>query len=388
MSSGDGDGDGDGNREGGGAAAADFAFSSPSTLSFFQKTKLNEKGCLGLLLRASNARLFHSSTHIVMGGGAIYGMMYIGVLMELCGYDKRAFAGWLHRLRAVAGTSAGTVIGLMLAAGMDPWEMRSVVHTSGLTRVMDGLLDITLSDLQHTNAVTSGRRVDGVVQDLVKRVTGRVDTTFQQFYASTGRNFVVVVTNADTSMSEFWNHETQPHLELWRAIRCSTSIPGLFPPPVVKGVAFFDGGVTCNLPCHLFPPHTTLSLFVHAVFKQPTHTKLIATILHGLMIYMSSAQLGPMRMSHVLAFRAIPCCVYSADTGILGPYAFDVSAAAMDDLIRDGCRSARAVLIRDLLLSIMLFIHVLVSARVKGRGKGKAKASGNANPSPERNIHS
>ena len=330
---------------------------SSSTHTFFRHGE-----CLDLL-NASKTRLFKNSTHIVMGGGSIYGIMYIGVLMELCGYDKAIYAAWVSRLQAVAGTSAGTVVGIMLAAGLNPWEMRDVVHTCGLSRVMDGLLEITLAELQNTNAVTSGTRVDNVVKDLVKRVTGNAETTFREFYKTTGRDFVIVVTNADTSMAEFWNHETRPDLELWRAIRCSTSIPGLFPPPVVKGVAFFDGGVTCNLPCHLFPPHRTLSLFVHAVFKQHTHTKLIATILHGLMIYMASAQLGPMRMSHVLAFRAVPCCVHTADTGILGPYAFDVSITAMDDLIRDGSRSARAVLTRDILLAIMLFVSVIVSIK-------------------------
>ena len=295
----------------------------------------------------------------------MYGIMYIGVLMELCGYSQRQYKEWVSRLEAVAGTSAGTVIGVMVAAGLDPWEMREIVHTCGMSRIMDGLLDATLSELTHTNAVSSGTCVDDVVKGLVQRVTGSAETTFKDFYTKTRRNFVVVVTNADTSMAEFWNHETRPGLELWRAIRCSTSIPGLFPPPFVKGVAFFDGGVTCNLPCHLFPPEKTLSLFVHAVFKQPTHTKLVATILHGLMIYMSSAQLGPMRMSHVLAFRAVPCCTHTADTGILGPYAFNVSVSAMDDLIRDGARSARAVLTRDILLVIMLFIYAVLSVQKK-----------------------
>ena len=316
-------------------------------------------GACKTFLDASKRRLFDTSTHIVMGGGGIYGIMYIGVLMELCGYNKACYTAWSSRLIGVAGTSAGSVIGLMVATGMDPWAMQATVHQSGLSRVMDGMLDLTLSEIGKSSAVTSGRTLDSVVQDLVRRVTGRADTTFKELFLKTRRNFVVVVTNANTSMAEFWNHKTRPTLEIWKAIRCSSSIPGLFPAPIIDGIAFFDGGVTCNLPCHLFPPEVTLSLFVHAVFKEMSTTKLLATILHGLMIYMSSAQLGPMRMSYVLAFRAVPCRTCCADTGILGPYAFDAPTSAMDALILDGCRSARSVVQRDVLAAVMLLVHVL-----------------------------
>ena len=320
-----------------------------------------------LLLDASRSRLFKKSTHIVMGGGGIYGVMYIGVLMELCGYNRVTYADWCTRLRSVAGTSAGTVIGLMVAAGMDPWSMRNTVHASGLSRVMDGMLDLSLSEIRQSSAVTSGKTLDEVVQGLVQRVTGRADTTFRDFFDSTQRTFVVVVTNAVTSMAEFWDHTTRPNLELWKAIRCSSSIPGLFPAPIIDGTPFFDGGVTCNLPCHLFPPHCTLSLFVHAVFKEMSSMKLLATILQGLVIYMSSAQLGPMRMSHVLAFRAVPCCTCDADTGILGPYAFDAPAEAMDALMLDGCRSARGVVQRDVLATVMLLVHTVITRAQKRR---------------------
>ena len=319
------------------------------------------------LLDASKSRLFNSSTHIVMGGGGIYGVMYIGVLMELCGYDEAVYAAWSSRLVGVAGTSAGTVIGLMVAAGMNPWRMRATVHAAGLSRVMDGMLDLSLTEIRQSSAVTSGKTLDEVVQEFVLRVTGRTDTTFHQFFLKTRRNFVVVVTNAVTSMAEFWNYKTRPELELWKAIRCSSSIPGLFPAPVINGTAFFDGGVTCNLPCHLFPPRATLSLFVHAVFKEMSSVKLLATILQGLVIYMSSAQLGPMRMSPMLAFRAVPCCTCSADTGLLGPYAFDAPLDAMDALMSDGCRSVRSVMQRDVLAAVMLLVHLVLKTAQKCR---------------------
>jgi predicted acylesterase/phospholipase RssA len=317
-------------------------------------------------LAASKKRLFLTSTHVVLGGGAIYGLTYIGALMELCNYNEATYARWTETLKAVAGTSAGTVVGIMMAAGVNPWRMRDIVHKSGLSRVMESMLDISLKKITQGNAVSSGEKVDEVAKDLVHRLTGSRDTTFRQFYESTRRNFVMVVTNGTTSMAEFWNHESKPNLELWRGIRCSTSIPGVFAPPIIDNVAYFDGGVTCNLPCHLFPPCTTLSLFVHTLFKTQSYSTLLSTVMHSLAVYMSSSQLGAMRMSHTLAFRAVPCAVSSADTGVLGPYAFDVSTDLMDALIEDGCRSVRAVLTRDALVAVLLLLVVLSCSRKRG----------------------
>lgn len=313
-------------------------------------------------IAASKKRLFNTSTHVVLGGGGIYGLTYIGALLELCNYNEVVYARWTESLRAVAGTSAGTVVGIMMVAGVNPWRMRDIVHKSGLSRVMDSMLDISLKQIKQiaqSNAVSSGEKVDDVARDLVLRLTGSSDTTFGQFYETTHRNFVVVVTNGTTSMAEFWNHENKPNLQLWKAIRCSTCIPGVFAPPVIDGVAYFDGGVTCNLPCHLFPPASTLSLFVHTLFKTQSYSTLLSTVMHSLAVYMSSAQLGPMRMSPTLAFRAVPCAASSADTGVLGPYAFDVSVDVMDALIEDGCRSVRSVLTRDAVVATLLVLKVL-----------------------------
>lgn len=302
------------------------------------------------LFEAIRKRLFHNTRYAILGGGGVYGVMYIGALMELCGYSRTQYAAWASKLRGVAGTSVGSVIGIMLAAGLDPWDMRSIVRQSGLARVMDSVLDIPLEEMQKRCAVGSGARVDDVARDLVRTVTGNPETTFEQFYAKTRREFVVTVTNGKSSTAEFWSYKNKPDMPLWQAIRCSTSVPGIFPPYDIDGVLFFDGGVTCNLPCHLYTPAQTLSLFTHGAFKQPSYTKITDMMLHGLQMYMSAAQLGPMRMSCKLAARGIPCVTHQSNTGILGPFAFDATPAMFDDLIVDGARCVRGVMFRDVLL--------------------------------------
>lgn len=216
------------------------------------------------------ARRLLATTKVVLGGGALYGTMYIGALMALVRYDKRAWAAWAAGVTHVAGTSAGALVGFMLAAGADPWTMRRLVHNCGIHRVARSLLDVDPGDLIATGALSSGKATDEACQGIVAALTGSPTTTFLDLYGRTRRTFVAVVTNAYTAQAEYWSHDTMPDLEVWRALRASTAIPILFPPVDIDGGLYYDGGLACNLPCHLFPPEDTLTLLVRVPpGKQP-----------------------------------------------------------------------------------------------------------------------
>lgn len=301
---------------------------------------------------ACRARLFDRCSKVVLGGGAMYGIMYIGALLELCNYDRAAYAAWLARLTDVAGTSAGALIGFLIAAGVDPWVMRDLVHRCNLGRIVHGLLDLEPEDIARQWALSSGRQMDNALQEVVAAVTGRVDITMRELYARHKRSFTVVACNDTRGVTEYWTHVNQPDLPVWRALRCSASVPGLFPGCALNGDTLYDGGVTCNLPCHLFPPEQTLTLLVHSDFTRDSTaaTSSFGSFVHRqFLLYSSAAQLGPMRACPQVAMNAVPCAVQArTDTGKLGQFCFNASPKLIDDLIADGATCARSVLARDL----------------------------------------
>lgn len=304
-------------------------------------------------------RLLHSTRHVVMGGGAMYGIMYIGALMALVKNSPSLYARWIAQVTDVAGTSAGALVGFMTAAGWDPWQMRECVHRSGLERLVSGLMDIDASQIKHMKALSSGKAADETIQEVVCAVTGRATTTFQEFYVRVRRKFVVVVTNGSTNMTEYWSYKNKPDMPVWKALRCTSSVPGLFASPIIDGGSIYDGGLTCNIPCHLFPRDKTLTLFVHG--RPPSNPANIRTMLLQLMtLYTCAAQLGPMRTAPILAFRSIPCAPRpETKVGHLGPFSFDAPPEVIDGLIADGWRCTQSVFTRDLLLCGLIVIEVV-----------------------------
>lgn len=295
-------------------------------------------------------KLMKTSTSVVLGGGAMYGLSYIGSFMELCSSDPSVFREWSKNIRNVAGTSAGALVGFMLAAGWDPWRMERLVKTCGLPRVVDGVLNFTARRLKTLHALSSGEALEAVLKEVVAVVTGSSDTTLGEFHRATQRTFFVVVTNRDKNTPEYWSYRTRPLMPVWLALRCTASVPFLFPSPVIDGFAYMDGGVTCNIPCHIFPPASTLTMFVHG--RSKTVTSLKSEMGNVLAMYTSSAQLGPMRVALLYAIRAFPCMPDIKHP--LGAFAFDSSEDMMDEIVAAGALAARAVLLRPLLVLAMI----------------------------------
>ena len=355
----------------------------------------------GSVFRQLHRRLVEGTRHVVLGGGGVYGVMYIGALLALCQFSRDAYSAWLTGIKDVAGTSAGAIIACLLAAGMDPWQMRECLFRCDLAATAAGILDVSLHDIGQVKGLSTGLATNRALQDLVAAATGRADITLQQLYARTHRRLVIVVTNGRTNRTEFWCHVTRPTMPVWLALRCSSSVPGLLAPPEVDGALFYDGGLSCNLPCHLFPARDTLTLFVHrplaglaasstdaptasttktpspiAASMQPeaaapssdvdttTEFSLRAMLRQVLAIYTNSAQLGPMRGLPGLLARAVPCVPASKSVVECGAFPLRPNPDLLTEVLADGCRSVNAVVVRDASVLALLTLFIQTTKRV------------------------
>lgn len=302
-------------------------------------------------------RLFTTSRHVVLGGGAMYGIMYIGVLMALCQHDPDKYARWFADVKSVAGTSAGALIGVMLVGGLDPWAQRKCVLECGLSRIMHGMLDVPTNEILAQRGISSGRAMDAITQAVVKYVTGAPLTTFAELAAMTARKFVVVVSNGATNRTEYWSADTKPDMPVWVALRCTSSVPCLFAAPRVDGCPIYDGGLMCNVPCHLFDRRSTLTMLIHGrPCRDPQD--LGALLSQMLTLYTCAAQMGSMRTAPILALRSVPYAP-SIDIGPLGPYSFGADPDVIDDLVAEGCGSVLGVMLRDVCIAVLLFVAVV-----------------------------
>ncbi len=155
---------------------------------------------------------------LVLSGGGARGMAEIGAL--------RALEESGVPIDAVAGTSAGALVGAAVARG---WNTDRVERTLREALVGSTPIDPTFPAV----ALATGRKVT----EKLRAASGDLDL------ADLWRPFFCVSTNLSRNRAEV--HRRGP---AWRAVRASFAIPGVFPPVPQDGDVLVDGGLLDNLP--------------------------------------------------------------------------------------------------------------------------------------------
>lgn len=154
---------------------------------------------------------------LALGGGAAKGFAHIGVI-------KMLEASGIHP-DVVAGTSAGSVVGALYASGMDAFALQQTAF---------GLDEAKIRDVR----LFSGGLVQGqALQDYVNQLLHK------QPIEQLKLPFAAVATELETgTRTVFVRGNTG------RAVRASSSIPGVFEPVEIHGKHYVDGGVVSPIP--------------------------------------------------------------------------------------------------------------------------------------------
>lgn len=198
-------------------------------------------GCI-LVLRAPA----EAQDALVLSGGGGRGIAHAGVLL---GLEERG-----HSPAIVIGTSMGSIVGALYAAGIDPDSIAAIftredwrslfapdVLTVGPARTtLRPLVSFGVGD----DAIVLGgvvpdaginRRLVEMLFDAGARARGdfdRLPRRYRAVAADLRDGSVVVLSDGD----------------LARAVRASMAVPGAFSPVVIDGRTLVDGGIADNLP--------------------------------------------------------------------------------------------------------------------------------------------
>ncbi len=154
---------------------------------------------------------------LALGGGAAKGFAHIGVIKML---EANGIS-----VDVVAGTSAGSVVGAMYAAGMDAFELQE--HAVALDEA--AIRDVRL----FSGGLVQGQKL----QDFVNAQVG------QRPIERLDKPFAAVATRLDTGeRTVFVRGNTG------QAVRASSAVPGVFEPARIGGHSYVDGGVTSPVP--------------------------------------------------------------------------------------------------------------------------------------------
>lgn len=187
--------------------------------------------------------VYHS---MVLSGGAFRSITAVGCIKFL---EEQNL---MKNITNIVGTSAGSIIGLLVVLGMSSGEMAKLIKD--LT-TRDYIKDLDMSEILNlfqTYGVNSGAIIEQFVSETLMIKLGLGDITFLELAKHTGKNLVVCVGNISKEREEFWSVDTTPSTSVIKAIRASCSLPIIFTPVTHKGDLYVDGGLYNNFAIDFF----------------------------------------------------------------------------------------------------------------------------------------
>jgi len=184
---------------------------------------------------------------IVLSGGGIRGVSYIGVFMEL---EKH---GFLKNIKEVLGVSCGAMFGFAYILGYTPIEMFSLGSSLDFSLLQNIDPDVALNYFM-TYGVDDGTNLEKFLESLVKNKGFSKSVTFQELYDSTSIFFRCYAVELNSSRLIEFSYKTTPNYKVLFALRASMCIPGYFTPVNDEHKMYVDGGILNNYPVDLLTP--------------------------------------------------------------------------------------------------------------------------------------
>lgn len=201
---------------------------------------------------------------LILKGGGIKGLAYVGALKEL---EKYYEFTWF------VGTSAGAIAAALLGAGYNSRELQQILSETDFREFLDSPKYKWPVNLALRHGLHRGHTLTAWIGDLVaKKLRSPVRVLLKDLphrvtiYASTTGRRALAFDSADPQAAA---------TPVAHAVRCSVTIPFLFTPERRDGLRVLDGGLQNN-----FPVDAVLSAFGKAdfiglylgpaVFKEPT----------------------------------------------------------------------------------------------------------------------
>lgn len=210
-----------------------------------------------------------SNCKAVFQGGGCKGVAYLGAYKRA--YERGVFFSEL------AGTSAGSIVAALIAAGAKPEQLNSIILSTDFSRfikkaqstcLIKRLFErfvlfvflprklkkyssrLSISGLKKAHGFFDSKEIELFVDDALMQITGKKNLTFEDLIP----DLHVVSADIKTRKVKVWNKTNTPKACVSKAVRASCSIPLFFTPVDNR---YVDGGMLSNLPYFLFSkdPH-------------------------------------------------------------------------------------------------------------------------------------
>lgn len=192
--------------------------------------------------------------NLVFEGGGVKGAAYAGAMQVL---DEHQLLAPIER---VAGTSAGAITATLLAVGAGSKGLTdAIVHTNFEDFIYDkGWIFSEVYRIFRCYGLHSGNGFVKIMKDYIQQYTGNPNLTFAQLEEKIKeephkyKHLSIAASNITTQNVDVFNAQRTPHIPIWKAVRCSMSLPIIFVPYVIKNNYYVDGGLGWVYPIDMY----------------------------------------------------------------------------------------------------------------------------------------
>lgn len=181
---------------------------------------------------------------IVLSGGGIRGVAYVGTFLEL---EKH---GYLKNIKEILGVSCGAMFGFAHILGYSPKEMFTLASSLDFSLLQNIDPDVALNYFE-TYGIDDGINLEKFLESLVKNKGFSKSITFQELYEKTKLILRCYAVELNSSSLIEFSYKSTPNMCVLFALRASMCIPGYFTPLIKDNKMYVDGGILNNYPIDL-----------------------------------------------------------------------------------------------------------------------------------------
>ena len=164
---------------------------------------------------------------VLFGGGAIRGLAYVGTL--------RALEELGIEYDIIGGSSVGSIIAALLACGYKSYELENI-----FMKVNFELFRDIHFGFGKAFAISKGEVFIDWINELISR-KAEGSNKKELHFKDLKEKLVIITTNLTEFKTQEFSNDATPDFEIAKAIRISSSMPGLMPPYDYNGSALVDG---------------------------------------------------------------------------------------------------------------------------------------------------
>jgi NTE family protein len=177
--------------------------------------------------------------NLALQGGGVWGISYAGAFEEL---DR---LGVLGQIRSVAGTSAGSMAGLLLALRYSGAEISRIIQGLDYAKFLD---QGKLHRIVRQYGFYTGDYASELFYGWLQEQLGSEQATFADLRAAGGLDLRAYATNLNTRQIFEFSYQKTPEVPIAQAVRASMAVPLFFTAVEIGGQIFVDGGTIFDYP--------------------------------------------------------------------------------------------------------------------------------------------